>query len=249
MDLMDGWLSGLGIDWMVTLKELRSTARCPSGDQWWVVSLKGRYWDRCCLTSLLATWAVELSAYSASLPTTPSCVLRLTHWREGMTSRGILTSWRGGPVWTSWSSPSPSGRSCTWIRAIPSTNTAWAENRLRTALREGLGGADRWKARHEQTVCSLGQEGQSYPGLHQKKHEQQVEGGDSAPLLCFGETPPGILPPALEPSAQERHGAVGAGPEEGHRNDQKAGSPLLWGKAERLGGCSACRRDDFGKTC
>jgi len=33
-------------------------------------------------------------------------------------------------------------------------------------------------------------------------------------LLCSGETPPGFLCPALEPSAQERQGPVGAGPEE-----------------------------------
>ena len=63
--------------------------------------------------------------------------------------------------------------------------------------------------------------------LLQKKRGQQVERGDSASLLFSGETPPGVLCPALEPSAQERHGPVGAGPEEGNKNDQKDGTPLL----------------------
>jgi len=63
--------------------------------------------------------------------------------------------------------------------------------------------------------------------IHQKKSGQQVEGGDSAPLLCSGQTPPGVLRPALEPSAQDRHGPVGAGPEEGQKTDQRAGTPLL----------------------
>jgi len=57
-------------------------------------------------------------------------------------------------------------------------------------------------------------ESQPYPGLHTQQHGQQGEGGDSAPLLHSGETPPGVLRPALEPSAQDRPGAVGVGPEE-----------------------------------
>jgi len=43
---------------------------------------------------------------------------------------------------------------------------------------------------------------------------QQDEGGDSAPLPRSGETPPRVLHPALEPTAQEGPGPVGAGPEE-----------------------------------
>ena len=37
--------------------------------------------------------------------------------------------------------------------------------------------------------------------------------------LCSGEASPGILHPDVESSAQERHGAVGARPEEVHQND------------------------------
>jgi len=43
---------------------------------------------------------------------------------------------------------------------------------------------------------------------------QLVKGGDSAPLLHSSETSPGVLHPALEPSAQERHGPVRAGAKE-----------------------------------
>ena len=76
-------------------------------------------------------------------------------------------------------------------------------------------------------MCAHNPEGQPYPGLHQKKCGLQVKGGDSTPLLCSGETSPGVLCPALEPSAQEGHGDVGVGPAEGHKNDPRAGTPLL----------------------
>ncbi|GAB0183344.1 mitochondrial enolase superfamily member 1 [Grus japonensis] len=48
------------------------------------------------------------------------------------------------------------------------------------------------------------------------------------PLCCaLVETPPGVLRPALESSAQERHQAAGMSPGEGHEDDQRAGAPLL----------------------
>jgi len=45
--------------------------------------------------------------------------------------------------------------------------------------------------------------------------------------LCSVETSPGLLRPALEPTTQEGHGPVGAGPEESHKNDPRAGASLL----------------------
>jgi len=63
-------------------------------------------------------------------------------------------------------------------------------------------------------VCACSPEGQPCAGLHPQQRGQQGEGGGSVPLPRSGETLPGVLCPALEPSAQDRSGAVGAGLEE-----------------------------------
>ena len=63
--------------------------------------------------------------------------------------------------------------------------------------------------------------------VHQNKHGLRVEGSDPAPLLCAGETSPGVLCPDVQSSIQERYGPVGAHPEEGHENDTRHGTPFL----------------------
>ena len=57
-----------------------------------------------------------------------------------------------------------------------------------------------WEAGDEPAVCSHSPESQPYPGLHQKQHGQQVEGGDLAHLHCAGEASPGALHPDVESS-------------------------------------------------
>jgi len=96
-------------------------------------------------------------------------------------------------------------------------------------------GLDDLKEGNEPPMCARSPEGQLYTGLHQKKCGQQIEGGDSTPLLYSGETSPGVLCLALEPPAQKGCGPIGADPEEGDEKDQRAGAPLLGGKAERVG--------------
>ena len=81
-------------------------------------------------------------------------------------------------------------------------------------------------------MCACNPEGQPHPGLHQEKCDQQVEGGDSAPLLCSCGTPPGVLCPVLGSPTQEGLKAVGVSPEEGHEGDQRAGALLIRGQAE-----------------
>jgi len=75
---------------------------------------------------------------------------------------------------------------------------------LGAALSKRPEGTDGWEAGHEPAVCPRSTESQLYPGLHQKKRSWQVEGGDTAPLLCSGVTSPGVLHPDVESSVQER---------------------------------------------
>ena len=52
----------------------------------------------------------------------------------------------------------------------------------------------------------------------------------------------------LQPSAQERHGPVGVGPQEGQKNGQRAGTPLVWGQAEGFEAVQPGEEKTLGET-
>lgn len=54
-------------------------------------------------------------------------------------------------------------------------------------------------------------------------------------FLCPHDAPSKVLHPGLGHQAQEKCGTFGLGPEEGHKNDQKIGAPLLRRKADGAG--------------
>ena len=91
---------------------------------------------------------------------------------------------------------------------------------------EGTGG---WQVGCEPAMCLCSPESQLCPGLYPMNCGLQVEGGDPVPLLCAGETLPGIVHPDVESSVQKRHGPAGAYPEEGQKNEPRDGTPLLPG--------------------
>lgn len=80
-------------------------------------------------------------------------------------------------------------------------------------------------------MCAYSPKSQLHPGLRTNKPGQQLNVDDCPSLLRFHETPPGVLRPAPGSSVQERHGPVGAGPKEGHKNNPRAGTPLLMEKS------------------
>jgi len=70
-------------------------------------------------------------------------------------------------------------------------------------------------------MCACSPEGKLHPGLHHKQCGQQVEVGDSGPLLRSGKSPPGVLCPALGVLSTGQTWICWSGARGGHKNDQR----------------------------
>lgn len=112
---------------------------------------------------------------------------------------------------------------CTWAEAISSMNIGWMEKGQRAMM---IRTWECWLVRSS-TVCACSLQSQSYLGLLEKKHGQQVKGHDSPSPLWSPEIPSGVLCPALEFPRKEEHRTVRIGPEEDHEGDQNAEATFL----------------------
>lgn len=79
----------------------------------------------------------------------------------------------------------------------------------------------------ELAACPCVQEGQWHPGVHQEECGQQAKGGDRPPLLCPREATAGILCLILVSTVQEKQGATGKDPLEGHEGNKESGASLF----------------------
>lgn len=76
-------------------------------------------------------------------------------------------------------------------------------------------------------VCHYRNEGKSDPGVYPQGHCWQRQKCSHPSLLSACQATPGLLCPVLVPTNQKRCRQTGESPNEGHKDDLKAGEPVL----------------------
>ena len=175
------------------------------------------------------------STPSAILQMTPSWVVQLTHQKDGMPSRGTLTSLRSGLIWNSWGSTRPSARSRTWVRATSGINTVWGMKRLRAALPRRTW-VYRWMKSWTQAGSVCSQPRRPTVSWAASKEARPAGWGRglcaSTPLRW---DPPGSPAYSSGAFSTGKTWSCWSGCRGGPQKLSGAGARLLWGQAERVG--------------
>lgn len=108
-----------------------------------------------------AQWTLGSSAPSANLQVTPSWVVQLTHL---MSSSGMCTNSRSGPMGVSWSWIKLRARFCLWVRL----GGWWTEQNQ--SCQERIGGVNGWEAGQDPRMCTCSPESHMCLWLNQMKH-------------------------------------------------------------------------------
>jgi len=203
-------------------------------DEWKVMYLGGPYWDRYCF-GFFHWWCRQKNwVHPQQVCWRHQAVVQLTHW---MSSRGTWTYLTSGPTENSWSSTRPSPRSCTWVRAIPSTNTGWWRIYWEKPWREGLASSGGWKAWLQPAVCAWAWKAKDTLGCIKIGVAINVGEVIIPPLFCHCEACFQAWcvqnKEVLEPLGQIQRRPQGWS--EGGRSSPMKKDLLLWRKAERAG--------------
>ena len=113
---------------------------------------------------------------------------------------------------------------CPWVTATSSISTSWGCKDGAQPCQKGPEGIGGWQLNMSQHCVLTAQPANGIRGCIQSSVASRVREGICPSALCC-ETSPGALRPDGECSVQERHGAVGERPEEGHRNEPRDGTP------------------------
>ena len=91
------------------------------------------------------------------------------------------------------------------------------------------------QAQQDLAPCCRSSEGQLYPGLHQVKCGEQGEERGFCPSAPLWWGPTGSPASSSGALSTGQNWSCWSGARGGHSNDLRAGTPLLWGKAGRVG--------------
>lgn len=120
-----------------------------------------------------------LGVPSAGFQVTPSWVVQLTSFREGVASREAVAGLRSGSTWTS---TRPYVRSCTLIGTVHRMNTVWVMYALMEGLWRKTGNTGEYKIGHEPAMCACSPES---PFIPMKCDKQDKEGGSPFHIFRF----------------------------------------------------------------